>query len=62
MFIRKLNQNLPIQTHDFERVLNFQKNTNHTYNFFSFLIDREIIFKKTINQGGKIPKYIQKNS
>ena len=25
-FIRKLNPNLPIQTHDFDRVFNFQKN------------------------------------
>ena len=33
--------------------MNFQKNTNHTYNFFLFLTDREIIFEKTTNQAEK---------
>ena len=60
---KKIKSNLPIQTYDFERVLNFKK-LHITRIFFLLLICREIIIKKNTNQCGKIPKYIQqkKNS
>ena len=38
-FIEKLNQNLPIQTHDFERVLNFQKHYKSQVKFI-FIFNR----------------------
>ena len=36
-FIRKLNHNLPIQTHDFERVFKFQKNYKSHVKFLYIL-------------------------
>ena len=55
---KEINSNLPIQTYDFERVLNFKK-LQITYIFFLILIGREIIIEKNTIQCGKIPKYIQ---
>ena len=45
-FIRKLYPNLPIQTHDFERVLNFQKNyKSHVKFLFIFHWLRDYFWK-----------------
>ena len=56
---KKIKSNLPIQTYDFERVLNFKKLHITRIFFLIFLIGREIIIEKNTNQCGKIPKYIQ---
>ena len=50
-FIRKLNPNLPMQTHDFERVLNFQKNNkSHVKFLFIFNWTRDYIRKNYKSQ------------
>ena len=56
---QEINSNLPIQTYDFERVLNFKK-LQITRIFFLFLIGREIIFEKNTNRCEKYQNIFNK--
>ena len=53
-FIRKLNPNLPMQTHDFERVLNFQKNYKSHVKFLFIFNWARVFFQKNYKSQLKI--------
>ena len=61
-FIGKLNANLPIQMHDFERVLNFQKHyKSHVKFLFIFNWMRDY-FRQNYKSTRKNTKIYPKNS
>ena len=60
-FIRKLNPNLPIQTHDFETLLNFQKNyKSHVKFLFIFNWPRDYFRKNFKSRRKNIKIYPKK--